>query len=238
MKKVLKLITALLIIIIIGVIIYLCSFNYKAKDNITSYLNNSEKVKVTKIDEGYFFDGTGTTSAIVFYPGGKVEYTSYAKLMHELAEKGIDTFLIEMPFNLAVFSINKADNIIEQYKYDNWYISGHSLGGAMACNYATKNYDKLTGVITLAAYPTSKLSDKLRYISFSGSEDLVINKTKYNDAKSLWPKKQEEYIIEGGNHANFGNYGKQKGDGNATITRNEQQKFVIDKIYEDILLNN
>lgn len=96
----------------------------------------------------------------------------------------------------------------------------------------------ITGVITLAAYPTSKLSDKLRYISFYGSEDLVINKTKYNDAKSLWPKKQEEYIIEGGNHDNFGNYGKQKGDGTATITRNEQQKFVIDKIYEDILLNN
>ena len=141
MKKVLKLITALLIIIIIGVIIYLCSFNYKAEDNMTSYLNNSEKVKVTKIDEGYFFDGTKATSAIVFYPGGKVEYTSYAKLMHELAEKGIDTFLIEMPFNLAVFSINKIDNIIEQYKYDNWYISGHSLGGAMACHYATKNYD-------------------------------------------------------------------------------------------------
>lgn len=101
-----------------------------------------------------------------------------------------------------------------------YWCSDKSTDGAMACNYATKNYDKL------------------RYISFSGSEDLVINKTKYNDSKSLWPKKQQEYIIEGGNHSNFGNYGKLKGDGNATITRKEQQKFVIDKIYEYILLNN
>ena len=35
-----------------------------------------------------------------------------------------------------------------------------------------------------------------------------------------------------------GNYGKQKGDSNATITRKEQQKFEIDKIYKDVLLNN
>lgn len=202
------------------------------------YLNDSEIVKVTKIDEGYFFDGEGTTTAIVFYPGGKVKYISYAKLMHKISESGIDTFLIEMPFNLAVFDINKADNIINQYKYDNWYISGHSLGGAMACNYATKNHEKLTGVITLAAYPTSKLSDKLRYISFYGSEDFVINKNKYNDSKNLWPEIQQEYVIEGGNHANFGNYGNQKGDGISKITKEEQQKFVRDKLYEKILLNN
>ena len=236
MKKTLKTTIILLVFLIIGVIIYLCSSNYKAEDDITSYLKSSEVVKVTKIDEGYFFDGEGTTSAIVFYPGGKVEYISYAKLMYELAEKGIDTFLIEMPFNLAVFDIDKADIIIEQYKYNNWYIVGHSLGGAMACNYATKNYDKLSGVITLAAYPTSKLPDKLQYISFYGSEDLVINKTKYNDSKSLWPKIQQEYVIEGGNHANFGNYGKQKGDGKAKITKEEQQKIVIDKIYENLIL--
>ena len=37
------------------------------------------------------------------------------------------------------------------------------------------------------------------------------------------PAHMRELIIPGGNHANFGNYGAQQNDGEATITREEQQ---------------
>lgn len=50
----------------------------------------------------------------------------YAPLLYKLAEKGIDCYLVDMPFRLAIFNINAIDNIINKYKYDNWYLMGHS----------------------------------------------------------------------------------------------------------------
>ena len=41
-------------------------------------------------------------------------------------------------------------------------------------------------------------------------------------------------IIEGGNHAQFGNYGKQKGDPDATISAEEQQTIAVNAIVEFI----
>ena len=42
--------------------------------------------------------------------------------------------------------------------------------------------------------------------------------------------------IEGGNHAQFGHYGKQKGDPDATISREQQQKITTDAI-DQFLVN-
>lgn len=68
-------------------------------------------------------------TGIIFYPGGKVEYTAYAPLMEACAREGILSVLIKMPGNLAVFVINAAEGIQEQYQtVDKWYMAGHSLG--------------------------------------------------------------------------------------------------------------
>ena len=45
--------------------------------------------------------------------------------------------------------MSKADDIISEYSYDRWYISGHSLGGAMAASFAAGHTDELDGVIML-----------------------------------------------------------------------------------------
>ena len=45
---------------------------------------------------------------------------------------------------------------------------------------------------------------------------------KYEAAKAKCPKQTREFIIEGGNHAQFGAYGAQKGDGVANISNSEQ----------------
>ena len=39
-------------------------------------------------------------------------------------------------------------------------------------------------------------------------------------------------VIDGGNHAQFGHYGPQKGDGIATISREEQQRLTAAAILE------
>ena len=63
-----------------------------------------------------------------------------------------------MPFNLAVLNSNAADKVMSKFNnIENWYIGGHSLGGAMAASYAAKHQDNLKGVVLLAAYPTKEL---------------------------------------------------------------------------------
>ena len=65
------------------------------------------------------------SSGFIFYPGGKVEHTAYIPLMKALASEGILCVLVEMPFHLAVFDIDAADGIQEEYpQIENWYI-GH-----------------------------------------------------------------------------------------------------------------
>lgn len=202
---------------------------YHADSSVKEYLKSSSDVTIVKKKGYYFFDGKGSNKAIIFYPGAKVEYTSYAPLMYELAESGIDTFLVDMPFNIAFFGINKADTILKNYSYESFYISGHSLGGSVASIYAASNKDKIKGVILLASYSTKSL-EGLDVLSIYGSNDGVLNKKKYEENKKNLPNNYKEIVIDGGNHANFGNYGFQKGDKKSTISKDVQQKLTIDAI--------
>ena len=113
------------------------------------------------------------------------------------------------------------------YDYARWYIGGYSLGGAMAVDYASDHCESLSGVILLAAYPTKPLDDNLFLISIYGSEDGVLNRTKMTEEKQNVREQYAEYVIKGGNHAQFGNYGKQKGDGEASITHHLRNKIEL-----------
>lgn len=238
-KKILKIILILigvfLLLSFIYIIFYLNDY-YKSEEIVNDYLKSSNSVNVKEEDNYYLFDGYGTNNAIIFYQGGKVENISYAPLLYKIAETGVDCFLIKMPFNLAILDTNKASSVIynSKYNYENWYIAGHSLGGVVASMYANSHEEKIDGLILLAAYPNSKLNDSLRLLSIYGTKDGVLNLEKYNDSKKYWSNNVTEFIIEGGNHANFGYYGKQSGDNESTISKEEQQEITIQKIIEFI----
>ncbi|WP_285825570.1 alpha/beta hydrolase [Schaedlerella arabinosiphila] len=204
---------------------------YHADENVQIYLQEKDSVSVTEMTDGLYLDGPGDNAAMIFYPGAKVEYTAYLPLLSDLAERGIDCFLIKMPCNLAFFGKNKAKKIMDSYEYDHWYLSGHSLGGAMAASYASGHLESLNGLALLAAYPTKSLkSDSFSVLSIYGSEDGVLNMEKVEKGKSQMPADYTEICIEGGNHARFGNYGEQKGDNTAEISREEQQRQTVDAI--------
>ena len=97
-KKILIGILAIIILMLTISFVYLGTGNYKADKEVLKYLNSTQTVNVSKIEEGYFFDGPSEDTAIIFYPGAKVEYTAYAKLMFKIAENGYDTFLIKWCF--------------------------------------------------------------------------------------------------------------------------------------------
>ncbi len=171
-------------------------------------------------------------AGFIFYPGGKVEHKAYIPLMESLASRGILCVLVEMPFRLAVFDMDAADGIQEQYpEIENWYIGGHSLGGAMAATYLSECIDSYEGLILLASYSTVDFSESdISVLSVYGSEDGVLNREKYEECKSNLPADFQEIVIDGGCHAYFGMYGPQKGDGTPTISNMEQIEMTADAV--------
>ena len=158
-------------------------------------------------------NGSGT--GLIFYPGGKVEDTAYLPLLERIRAGGVTVVLVKMPFQLAVFDIHAADRVYTAIPaVSRWYLGGHSLGGAMASSYVEGNEDRVNGLILLGAYPVN--DSPIPTLCIYGSEDIQLDLTKLAGVTNV-------LRLEGGNHAQFGNYGLQDGDGTATISREEQQ---------------
>lgn len=206
---------------------------YHAMDTAVAATAGDETVTVTNPEgDAYYFIPSHIKAGLIFYSGGKVEYTAYAPLMHKLAENGVLCILPRLRGNLAILDGNAADGYMEEYpEVENWYVGGHSLGGVAASQYAGKHADSLSGLILLASYSTRDLSDSgLKVISIYGSEDCVLDMEQYEKSRQKLPSDFREYVIDGGIHAYFGSYGEQKGDGTPSISREEQQDTTVDYI--------
>ncbi len=173
-----------------------------------------------------------TTPMVVFYPGALVEPASYSVWAKQVAAAGYPVYIVRFPMDLAVLAPNKADHVLKESKRD-YVIGGHSLGGVIASRYAQQNQERLKGVFFLASYPDAKgslRSTVLPVLSITASRDGVLDQSAYRKAKRNLPKRTKYVQIKGGNHAGFGNYGKQKGDHTATISNQAQQKQVAQNL--------
>lgn len=220
----------------IGCVIYI-NDHYEASEAAMALIETPAEDVHLIVDEEkrMIFEPDDAKAGIIFYPGGKVEAESYAPLLSALAEEGILTVLVPMPANLAVLDKDAAEGIVEQYvDIEEWYMAGHSLGGSMAASYLAEQMDNgyFNGLILLAAYSTEDLSNTdLRVLSVYGDRDQVLNKEKY---EKYYPNLPADYtceeVIKGGNHAQFGDYGSQDGDGKAKISAEEQIKQTVEMI--------
>lgn len=219
-KNWIKLSLGILLFLGLGFFGYI-SIYYRADNQALAIL---DKTDVYEMDN-YIELKADSDIGFIFYPGGKVESLAYLPLLDSIRNQGINVYLVNMPFNLAVFNINAADTIIEKYPNINqWYIGGHSLGGAMASQYLNKNEEKFEGLIQLSAYPLNDSESNV--LILYGSNDKVLDLEKLSSFNSV--------KIKGGNHAYFGNYGEQDGDGTATISREDQQSITVEAILEFI----
>ena len=169
-------------------------------------------------------------TGFVFYPGAMVEPEAYAPIMKGIAEKGYKVVVTPMPANFALLDSNKAEKVIsDNANIKQWVIGGHSLGGVSAAKYAVKN-DKIKGVVFYASYPEGKVikDTNLKVLSLWGSNDKVAGVPLVKASKKLVPSDAIFIEIEGGNHAQFGDYGKQFADGTSTIAPEEQWRQAID----------
>lgn len=214
---------ALIIVASAGFFIYTMDYSKAQSIAITA--------KQSAVDQSksiHAFLNETSTIGIIFYPGGKVEAAAYAPLCHQLSQTGVSVFLVDMPFNLAVFDIDAADRVRKlNPQIKTWFIAGHSLGGAMAYSHFEKRETVYAGIILLAAYPLTK--SERPYLILKGSNDMVLDESKVAGF---------DYItIQGGNHAQFGDYGLQKGDGVASISAQAQLDLTIEAIDDFVKTN-
>lgn len=210
------------------------SIYYRADETAWRYMQSDATVTVLDTEYGWLFDGPSEDTALVFYPGAKVEEESYAPLLHSLAENGIDVCMVKMPFRLACLDGDAASEVLNAHNYSNWFIGGHSLGGLMAADYASDHAGDFSGVILLGAYPIEDIPDPLSEILIVGSEDHVVNWKKIESGRAYAPSDYVEYVINGGNHAQFGSYGHQRGDGIATVSAGEQVSETVNVIVNNL----
>jgi len=211
---------SILLISVVGFLIYASDY-YRAEDIAIEVMQGNLKIEVVD-NLTILSPSTPGDTALIFYPGAKVEHIAYFPILNKLTENGITCVLVEMPLNMAIFDSNAADDIFDKLpEIKNWYIGGHSMGGAMASSYASENKDKVEGLILLGAYV---------YGDYPPEKALTVYGTFNSNLEEHIDYTENIVVIEGGNHAQFGNYGEQKGDPAATISSEEQQSIAVDAI--------
>ena len=172
------------------------------------------------------------TMGIILYPGGHVDARAYAPLARGIAEEGYLVVIPRMPLNLAVFDRRVADEIIQiNPNIEIWVIGGHSLGGAMAAEYVRANPSVLDGLFMWASFSAENTDlsgfSQLKVLSIYGTEDGGVEGIRAS--RERLPQNTVWVEMDGANHAQFGWYGAQSGDGVAPISREEQQEIVLEK---------
>lgn len=157
---------------------------------------------------------------------------AYASLMQDLADRGFLCVIVCMPSNLAVLDANGADGVQERFPaVRRWILMGHSLGGVMAAGYLDGHARAWDGLVLLGAYSVADLSDDgVTVLSVTGDSDGVLGRRAAAGNGGNLGGDARELVIPGGNHAQFGSYGPQDGDGEASLSPEEQRALTADEI--------
>jgi dienelactone hydrolase len=195
------------------------------------YLDHGDFISLRPVETG----AGSADHGIIFYPGGLVQPEAYVSMLAPLAANGTPVAIARVVANLAVFSPNRAESILEGdlgAAAETWTLAGHSLGGAMAARFMARSsgrYPNARGLILMASYPAE--SDSLAetdtpVLSIWATNDGLATPDDRRDTASRLPRDAVFAVIQGGNHAGFGEYGPQSDDGERSISLQEQHRQV------------
>lgn len=171
--------------------------------------------------------------AVIFICGSGVSARAYAPLLRPIAEAGNAVFVVKLPYRFAPLASHKQatvkralDILAAHPEISHWVVSGHSLGGALACRVAQSDPKAFSAMVLVGT--THPKQDDLSSLPMPvtkvyASNDGVAPPDRTLSNKRLLPKDTQWVEIKGGNHSQFGYYGHQLLDGKATISRETQQ---------------
>lgn len=205
--------------------------HYHADETALAALDGNDAVAVSSSGGTLRFDGPGERTALLFMPGAKVEAKAYAPLMLAIAQGGVDCLVVSPPANIAFLGEGQMEDCLAANHYEHCILGGHSLWGVVASSYVSSHPDQADGLVLLASYAPQSVDERIKVCSIYGSEDGVLDLGKAAGPDSS-PKGGAVLVLEGGNHADFGNYGPQKGDNPGTLGAQRQQAQTAQAILE------
>ncbi len=184
---------------------------------------------------------------LLFYPGAMIEPLAYAPLARTLADKGVEVVILKLPMRLAplesqvqqLFNQTIKFAASQQQRHTTWSLGGHSRGGALAAKFAQNHEDHIDGLILIGtSHPKNDdLSDLVIPVTkIYATEDGLASPKEVLANAGLLPERTRWVEVTGGNHAQFGWYGSQLGDGKASISREEQQEILVDAVSDAMLV--
>lgn len=181
--------------------------------------------------------GQAEPAGLIFYPGALVEPDAYVPLVRGVAEAGFPVFLVKLPYRLAprvaheAEVVRRTDEVIAGHpEVRAWVLGGHSRGGALAAQIAPTRQERLAGLLLIGTshpreHDLSRLP--LDVTKVFASEDGLASEAEVKEFARLLPPSTHWVRIDGGNHAQFGWYGRQLGDQSAKISREEQHRQTV-----------
>jgi surfactin synthase thioesterase subunit len=199
-----------------------------------SALHSDDAVRVITDSASLRFEPVATTQAgVLFYPGGMVDPRAYSPLAHELAENGYLAVIQKLPWRTAATLEQRhelllaSQSTLDAYpEVGRWLLAGHSRGGALASQLVLDLQPRIHGLMLIATshpkeFSISQLSMPVAKVF--ATEDGLASQEEIESLAGNLPRHTQWIQIDGGNHAQFGYYGTQLGDGRARISRERQQ---------------
>ena len=164
-------------------------------------------------------EGPLSGQAMLFWPGARVDPHAYAgRFADFVADTGMTVAIPRPVLNFALLDRREPDDFDAVVAPDSLTaFGGHSMGGVKACQQASASGE--TALVLLAAYCADDISGSdVAALSVVGSEDLLLTAEDIATGISRLPNDATSLTVEGANHALFGDYGAQPGDGMARIS--------------------
>lgn len=162
-----------------------------------------------------------TATGLLFFPGARVDPFAYLHPFVDVAADGTTVVIVDPLFNMALFDLRDLSTLTAQAPHvTDWVLAGHSLGGVKACMEA--DHPAVAGLVLLASYCATDMSQlTIPVTDVAASEDGLIDSLARSEARRNLPADIVTITLENANHASFGTYGPQPGDGIATLTRDD-----------------
>ncbi len=218
------LVVVLVVLVAVGLVVVGSPF--EAPSDSIDRIEEDEGVSLAQAHGGYVLEPAEADpdAGLVFYPGALVAPNAYVESLAPIArEANVRIIIPRQSLNLAAVDYavaraglraDPATSVMESHgEIDQWYVGGHSLGGAMACRYANVHGDRVDGLVLYGSYCDRDISDSgLAVLSVAGLGDTVKNWGAYERGLERLPADSTVAELEDLNHTQFGSYTGQSGD--------------------------
>ena len=216
-------ITLAVLAVLTGGFLWYVSDYYRAEDTALAVLAQEDSITV-RDDLTILSPSYPTDTAVIFYPGAKVEAGCLsAPARPAPADRRSPAFWWRCPSTWRSSTPDAAEDVISSVPGDpaTGTLPDTPWAAPWPPSLPPDHPDQADGLILLGAY---------LYGDYPPEDTLTIYGSLNQSVEDKIDYTENVVEIEGGNHAQFGNYGPQKGDLPAGISAEEQQRQTVEVI--------